>query len=667
MESQGEIMRIALFTDTYLPDINGVVSSVELLRKKLEDKGHEAYVVCTYSGFLKIRKEGRIIYLPGIELKGLYGYKATSPAHFLFLEELESYHFDLIHVHTEFGVGIFAGIAAKHLQIPLVRTYHTTYEGYTHYINFMNSATLDMMAKKVVSFLSKQYGNGCIRLVSPSQKTADMLRGYGIKTPIEIIPTGIELARFATEKNQQKIREIRQECQLGAKDKLFLFVGRVAAEKSIDMLLDGVQQLCKKRHDFKLLIVGSGPQEQDLLKIAQKKEITDFVIFAGKKPFAEIPHYYHAADAFLSASTTETQGMTYIEAFASGLPVFAHVDEVLEDLIQENKNGYYFSNAEELAAKLNAFYALSSEEYSEMKKTARATASIYDADTFVMKMLHLYREAIEEYAFSYEVERLTVKNDYVTLSLRSSSGEKETILLSVDDLYEEGIRRDDKISSQQLARLRKRQEISKAYRNCLKKIAGRDYTIKQMYDYLTNKTELPIQQINAIIEKLMKRGLLDDRKYVISKLNSFEATLYSQKKILNKLRNEGVAVELIEEYLSRDEDKERVKARKVAQKYQQSIRNKSVAAKKEMILQKLLRDGFSFDVAKNTLEELDFTEEEFHEKDILREEANKICKRLKRKYQGTLLRNRLYHALASKGFRSEAIFAILNEMEWKDE
>ena len=127
-------MRVALFTDTYLPDVNGVVTSIELLRKELEKHGHDAYVVCTYPGVMKIKQEGKIIRLPGIEVKQLYGYALASPIHYLFIDDLKKLNFDIIHVHTEFGVGIFAGIVAKQLHIPLVRTYHTTYEDYTHYI-----------------------------------------------------------------------------------------------------------------------------------------------------------------------------------------------------------------------------------------------------------------------------------------------------------------------------------------------------------------------------------------------------------------------------------------------------------------------------------------------------------------------------------------------------
>ena len=141
-------MNVALFTDTYLPDINGVVTSVELLRKKLAENGHNVYVVCTHTSPLGIKREGNIIRLPGIEIKKLYGYSIASPAHFLLIDDLRDCHFDVIHAHTEFGVGIFAEIVARVLNIPLVRTYHTTYEDYTHYVNPINSKTIEKLQKK---------------------------------------------------------------------------------------------------------------------------------------------------------------------------------------------------------------------------------------------------------------------------------------------------------------------------------------------------------------------------------------------------------------------------------------------------------------------------------------------------------------------------------------
>ena len=112
-------MRIGLFSDTYLPDINGVVSSVELLRKKLEEMGNEVYVICTYPGLIKVQREGNIIRLPGIEFKKLYGYAVTTPFHYFLIDDIKDLNLDIIHVHTEFGVGIFAQICADKLHIPL--------------------------------------------------------------------------------------------------------------------------------------------------------------------------------------------------------------------------------------------------------------------------------------------------------------------------------------------------------------------------------------------------------------------------------------------------------------------------------------------------------------------------------------------------------------------
>ena len=128
-------MRIGLFTDTYTPDINGVVSSIVTLQKELEKDGHEVFVITNHKAS-HTKREGNILRLPGLELKWLYGYKIVYTLSFLVLgDEIEKMHLDIIHVHTEFGVGMFGRIVAKYLNIPVVTTYHTMYEDYTHYVN----------------------------------------------------------------------------------------------------------------------------------------------------------------------------------------------------------------------------------------------------------------------------------------------------------------------------------------------------------------------------------------------------------------------------------------------------------------------------------------------------------------------------------------------------
>ena len=144
-------MRIGLFSDTYTPDINGVVSSIVTLQKELEKRGHEVFVITNHKALLSTQREGNVLRLPGLELKWLYGYKLTTPYHFSAKDEIRKMNLDVIHVHTEFGVGMFARIVAKYLNIPVVSTYHTMYEDYTHYINRFAIDEVDVLSKKFVT------------------------------------------------------------------------------------------------------------------------------------------------------------------------------------------------------------------------------------------------------------------------------------------------------------------------------------------------------------------------------------------------------------------------------------------------------------------------------------------------------------------------------------
>ncbi|MBQ1512629.1 MAG: RecX family transcriptional regulator [Erysipelotrichaceae bacterium] len=659
-------MRVALFTDTYLPDINGVVSSIELLRKKLEEKGHEAYVVSTRPGLFKVKKEGRIIRLPGIELKSLYGYKLASPAHMLVLDELEEMNFDLFHVHTEFGVGIFASIAAKQLHIPLVRTYHTTYEDYTHYVNVLHVESFDKVAKKLVGVLSRQYGDDCLRLIAPSKKTANMLKGYGVSTPISILPTGVELKRFSPDLfTEEDTRRIRTELGIGDDEKMVLYVGRIAQEKSLVLLLEAFKLIKEEGIKAKLVVIGGGPQLEELRSLAKTLSIDDIVIFTDKKPFVEVPAYYHAADLFTSASKTETQGMTYVEALASGTPVLARHDEVLEELIGEGRNGYFFDDKEEFVEKLKQFLSLSGEELKAMQQNALAESKIYDADVYVENMLKLYEETIEEYESSYVVKSISLKNDVVHLTLNNGKNE-EKVMVSLETYYQLGIRKDDKLTAAQYERLKNEESFVKAYRAALKRISARDYTVKQMREYLRDKQELPEEEIDEIVEKLEEKGMLDDRRYVIEKRDHFEAILLSRKQMTARLRRAGIAPEIIEECLD-SEDSEADKALRRAQKHQKSIRNKSLLVKKQTIKRKLYEEGFSSEDIQEAMSMLDFAEDAFAEESVLKSECSKIRRRLERKYSGTQLRNRLYQSLLAKGFANDAVYALINGMEWEDD
>ena len=656
-------MRIGLFTDTYLPDINGVVSSVELLRKKLEELGNDVYVICTYKGLVKVKYEGKIIRLPGIEIKKLYGYTLSTPLHFLMIEEIKKLNLDIIHAETEFGVGIFANIVASTLNIPLVRTYHTTYEDYTHYVNFIHSKTLDKGLKKGVALISKAYGNNCVRLISPSKKTADMLKKYGVVSEIDIIPTGVELDRFdAKNVDLEKANDLKKEYGIKDDEKLLLFVGRIAKEKAIDQIINAFVKVKEENLKIKLLIVGAGPSLEELQDLVKKEDLEDYIFFAGKKPFSQIPIYYHGADGFISASTSETQGMTYIEALASGLVVLAHYDAVLTDLIIEDKNGYFFED-NNIYETIKKFNDLSQDKYQEMTKYAIQSAQKYDAGKFGEDSLKLYEEAIEDYKYSYVIKKTKLKDDCVVLSLEAFDGEEVSITLSLHDYYNGGYRNDSKISKLVYNTLLKKQEPALAYRACLKRLANKDYTVKQMKDYLNDKFDLEKEKIDELIQRLIDYNLLDDKRFAINKTNSFNASFLSTRAIKTKLKKLGIDNNIIEEVVTNNVDEELLKAEERAQKYLKMAKNKSLNHKKQTIYTKLLNDGFASDIAKEAMNILDFSSSVLMEKDILRKEANKAKKKYEKKYEGSELRNRVYLSLVAKGFGYDNIYAIINEME----
>ena len=233
-------MNIALFTDTFTPEINGVVSSIVTLKTELERHGHNVYVVTTHSNLLEVEYKDNVLRLPGIELKQLYGYILTSPIHFTCLNKIKEMNLDLIHAHTEFGVGIFARIISRYLSIPLVSTYHTTYEDYTHYVNKFNLESVEKAAKKAVSTYSKIAAESSVEVISPSAKTKEMLLRYGIKRSIHVIPTGLDVSRFDQDKkNEQAVAQIKKEFGFSESDTVVLFMGRLAKEKAVDLVIDG--------------------------------------------------------------------------------------------------------------------------------------------------------------------------------------------------------------------------------------------------------------------------------------------------------------------------------------------------------------------------------------------------------------------------------------------
>lgn len=657
-------MRIGIFTDTYIPDLNGCAQSAYVLSNNLRSLGHDVFVVCSGSS-LTTEKEDNIIRLPGVEIKKLYGYKVSSPIQPLYFEEIKNLNFDIIHAETEFGIGILANICSFMLHIPLVRTYHTDYVDYTHYYIPEDLSILYNGAHDIVSLLTQIYGDTCLRLMTPSEKTKKMLIETGIKTPINVVPNGIELARFNPElTSQDKIKEIRKEFNVSENEKLLIYVGRVADEKNIDVLLQTFKKVKEAKLKVKLVIVGFGVAYDKLVKLKDKLELNDTVIFAGKKPFEEVPSYYHASDGFISASTSETQGLTYIEALSSGLPIIVAYDDVLIDLVKEKVNGWFFKDIDTCFKVIEEFSKLTNEELVSIKKNCIDSTKIYDANKFAKDTLQIYEEIIKEYKESYIVNKTTLSDDIVFLHLINGMGDKLKVSIILDDYYNYGFRNNSRINIDTIKEIQKKETSALAYRSAIRRLAIKDHSVHQMKTSLKRKYDLSEEELNILINKLKENGLLDDEKYAMNRINYLSSTLLSLKAIRQKLISEGINKGIINKYLIEDVDEELEKVKRKASKYLLTIRGKSVNAKKQTILVKLVNDGFNSDTAKRAIEELDFSKDALLEDDLLKLEAEKAYLKYRKKYEGYELRNRIYNYLANKGFNLEAIYAVINEMEY---
>ncbi len=659
-------MRIGLFSDTYTPDINGVVSSIVTLQKELEKHGHEVFVITNHKAFLTTQREGNVLRLPGLELKWLYGYKLTTPYHFSARDEIRKMNLDVIHVHTEFGVGMFGRIVAKYLNIPVVSTYHTMYEDYTHYINRFAIDEVELLSKKFVTTFSRMLSDNVHAVIAPSEKTKETLVKYGVKTPIYVIPTGLNLNQFDQNQiDKEKVLKLRDEYGLKEDDHAIIFVGRIAKEKSIELPIEGFRYISDPH--VKLMIVGGGPQLDELKRLTEQYEISDKVIFTGPKPRTEIPYYYALADAFVSASLTETQGMTYIEALASDLPVFARPDDVLTDLVIEGDSGYLFETAQEFAQKVEAFLALTLEQRVALCLNARAKVKHYDGNMFYTKVMSVYYQAIEDFEDSYEVIKIKSADDTMRIYvINDKEDEPIKITISLDDYFTLKIQKHTLLDRNTVNELQHKEGLLHAHRLCIRKLSMRDYTTKEMRLYLKNQKLIDDKEIDQIINDLIQKGYLNDYQYMMNKIDKVQYSLQSKGKIIQSLVEKGIAHEDVANALAQyDEAEERVKAVKLAEKLKSTVKDKSLNMKRKVIAQKLVRQGFESNVAYHASEALNFEEED--DQSALQKAMKKAIRTNQRKYQGNELRNRVVRTCIQKGFKSSDVLSLIDEMEWQNE
>ena len=372
-------MKILLTTDTWTPTINGVVTSTVALRTELQARGHEVRVL-TLAGSSRTYTEDGVTYLGSLDAGLIYpGARLRAPALNGALHDLAAWSPDVVHSQCEFSTFAPARQLAKTAGAPLLHTYHTVYEDYTHYFSPSRR-----MGRCLAQLFTRSICAACDAVIAPTQKIQWLLTGYGVRCPVEVIPTGLDLDRFAAQPDPA----LRAALDLPSDEPVLLYLGRLAKEKNIAELIGALPQI---DHGV-LLIVGDGPERPALEAQAQALGVAHRVRFAGMAAPAEVPRYYALADVFVSASTSEAQGLTYIEALAAGLPLLCRDDPCVRTLITPGQDGWVYRTGAELMALANALPW--GPAAAPLRQKARQAAAPYARQAFGAAVEALYRRTI---------------------------------------------------------------------------------------------------------------------------------------------------------------------------------------------------------------------------------------------------------------------------------
>ena len=338
-------MRIGLFTDTYFPQVSGVATSIRTLKTELEKLGHTVFIFTTTDKDVNRYEDWQIIRIPSVPFFAFkdrrIAYRGFSTA----LEIARQYQLDIIHTQTEFSLGLLGVWIAKELRIPVVHTYHTQYEDYVRYI-----AKGMVIRPSMVKYIVRGFMSDLDGVICPSEIVYDLLVKYKVKVEKRVIPTGIELAKFERpEITSENIADLRGKLGISNQETMLLSLSRVSYEKNIQAVLAALPAVLEENPDVKLVVAGDGPYLSDLKAQAKRLGITDAVVFTGMIAPSETALYYKAADFFISASTSETQGLTYLESLASGTPIIAHGNPYLDNVINDKMFGTLYYEERDLA------------------------------------------------------------------------------------------------------------------------------------------------------------------------------------------------------------------------------------------------------------------------------------------------------------------------------
>ncbi|MGT2799860.1 glycosyltransferase family 4 protein [Streptococcus marmotae] len=338
-------MRIGLFTDTYFPQVSGVATSIKTLKTELEKQGHRVFIFTTTDKDVNRYEDWEIIRIPSVPF---FAFKDRRIAYRGFTDALKiasRYDLDIIHTQTEFSLGILGKMVARELDIPVVHTYHTQYEDYVRYI-----ANGKLIRPSMVKYLVRAFFKDLDGVICPSEIVDNLLNDYHILVSKRVIPTGIELAKFdRPEITSDMVAELRENLGIQEDETMLLSLSRISYEKNIQAVIAAMPRILLENKKVKLVIAGGGPYAEVLRQQIMDLQLENHILMTGMIAPSDTALYYKAADFFISASTSETQGLTYLESLASGTPIIAAWNPYLKNVVTDKMFGTLYRREAELA------------------------------------------------------------------------------------------------------------------------------------------------------------------------------------------------------------------------------------------------------------------------------------------------------------------------------
>lgn len=387
-------MRIVMMTNTYLPHVGGVARSVDGFCRALRALGHQIMVVAPEFPDSP-ESETDVVRVPAIQRFNGSDFSVRLPVPGLLDEPLERFRPELIHSHHPFLLGDTALRVASTRGLPVVFTHHTLYEEYTHYVSSDSDAL-----KRFVIDLSTGYANLCDHVIAPSQSVAALLQQRGVTSPITVVPTGVDLTKFA----KRSGRRIRKSLGIPADAFLAGHIGRLAPEKNLMFLTRAVARFLQERPQAWFLIAGAGPLDGPMKAHFGEAGVLERIRFAGILHGRDLADAYDAMDVFAFASKSETQGMVMAEAMAAGTPVIALDASGVREVVRDGVNGRKLAveDQDAFSAALAWYCDLPAGTRKGMSRQALRTARGLSSEASAAKLASVYQSVITRKA-SWEV------------------------------------------------------------------------------------------------------------------------------------------------------------------------------------------------------------------------------------------------------------------------